>query len=40
MFLKMLEKAGLNHPEDPSNRFLKILNMGLISPRKYDLEIW
>ena len=35
----MLEKAGPKQIEDPSNKFLKILNMGSISLRKHEWEI-
>ena len=30
-FWNLLEKAGAENPDDPSGKFLKILNMGLIS---------
>ena len=36
----LLEQAGPNNPEDPSNETLKILVMGSISSRKHEMEIW
>ena len=31
-------KARTEHPEDPFNEFLKVLNMGSISSRKHETE--
>ena len=31
---------GAKNPDDPSNKFLKIFDMGSISPRKHEMEFW
>ena len=38
-FFKNLEKAGPENPEDPFNKYSKILNMGSISSRRHELDI-
>ena len=37
---KLWERRGQQHPKYSSNKFLKIFNMGSISSRKDELEIW
>ena len=37
--LYIFEKARAEHPDDPSYKFLKILNMGSISINKHEIEI-
>ena len=32
--------VGAENPDDPSYKFLTILNMGSISSRKHEMEIW
>ena len=51
-FLKILGFASLRttgtfwkrrapkHPDDPSNKILKVLDMGAVSSRKHEMEIW
>ena len=38
--LKIVERWEPNKPDDPSNKFSKILNMGSISSREHDMEFW
>ena len=33
-------KDGPGNPEEPSNKFLKILNMASISCRKHEMTFW
>ena len=35
---EILERQGPTNPEDPFNEILKILNMGLLSSRKHELD--
>ena len=35
-----LERHGPNNPDDPSYRFLRILNTGSVSSRKHGMEVW
>ena len=35
-----LEKAGTENDEDPSENFLKILDMGPISTWKHEMKFW
>ena len=35
--IEHFEKTGAEHPEDPSNTLLTILNMGSISSRKHEM---
>ena len=39
VILNMLEIRVPKHLEDPSNKFLRILNMGSISSRKHEMDI-
>ena len=39
-FSKTLEKRWPTNEEDPSDFFLEILNMGSISSRKHEMDIW
>ena len=41
-FEKWSERRGPKHPDDPSNKFLRVLNMGSISARKHEMlfVIW
>ena len=32
--------GGPGNPEDPSNSFWKILNMGSISIQKHEMDMW
>ena len=34
------KRPGPKNDEDPSNKILKILNMGPISTRKHEMEMW
>ena len=34
------ERPAPEHPEDPFNKFLEILNTGSISSRKHEMELW
>ena len=38
--LKTLEKVRAENPDDPFNEFLKLLDMGSISSKKHEIEMW
>ena len=38
--LTISEKMGTEHDEDPSHKILKILDMGSISSRKHEIDVF
>ena len=40
IFWDLLENTGTENDEGPSKKFLKILDMGSISSRRREVEVW